>query len=400
MRVLFINANRFHQPWPVIPFGLGCVAAAAEGAGYEVRVLDLCFSKRPDADIRKAIEEFRPEVVGVSIRNIDNSAGFNTRFLLEDVRKDVIKSLKREFSGPIVIGGPAVGISAPEMLEYLDLELAVRGDGEIAVVELLRRLETGRELSGTPGLVRRIDGEIVEESAPAVSGCLDDLGFSRVYDHIDLTPYKAFNSPLQVQTKRGCALSCSYCTYNRIEGRRWRLRDPEKVADDIEKLVGKTGITHVEFTDSTFNLPLGHCKQVLKALVAKRLKLELRTMGLNPGAVDGELVDLMKAAGFRDVDLGAESLCDATLEGLGKRFRKESVLRAADLLHTRGIPVMWYLLVGGPGETGETLRGNLGNGQPHGGSLGLDQRRDRTAGVQGLSGGGADALGGSVLHDR
>jgi radical SAM superfamily enzyme YgiQ (UPF0313 family) len=78
-------------------------------------------------------------------------------------------------------------------------------------------------------------------------------------------------------------------------------------------------------------------------------------MGLNPGAVDVELADLIKEAGFRDVDLGVESGCDITLQGLGKNFCTEDILRAGKLLDERKIPVTWYLLVGAPGETRETL---------------------------------------------
>ena len=75
MRVLLINSNRFKQPWPVIPFGLCCVASAVEEAGHEVKFLDLCFSRNPTRDIGQTVETFDPDVVGVSIRNIDNCAG-------------------------------------------------------------------------------------------------------------------------------------------------------------------------------------------------------------------------------------------------------------------------------------------------------------------------------------
>lgn len=355
MHVLLINSNRFTQPWPILPFGLCCVASAVECAGHEVRVLDLCFRPDPALDIRQAVMEWNPDVVGVGIRNIDNSAGYKTLFLLDAVRDEVIAPLKKTFGGPIVIGGTAAGINAAEILEYLDLDYAVRGDGEEAMVEFLRRIEYGISPSGMRGLTIR-SRECFEDNGTAPVEDLDSLPGAKVYRHIDLDPYHSFNTRLPIQTKRGCAQQCSYCTYNHVEGRRWRLRSPERVADEIERYVRETGIRRFEFTDSTFNIPLDHAKAVLRAVSARGLDLDLRTMGLNPGAVDEELVMLMKEAGFADVDLGAESGCDATLRGLGKHFRKEDVLRTADLLHDHDIPVMWYLLVGGPGETEETLR--------------------------------------------
>ena len=356
MRVLMINANRFKQPWPVIPFGLIWVASCLEQEGHEVQVLDLCFSRHCARDIRTGIKDFQPEIVGVSIRNIDNSAGYNTLFLLDETRDRVIRPLKKVFHGPIVIGGPAVGINGAEMLSYLDLPYAIRGDGEKAMLEFVKRHEQGSSLAGMQGLVRRAGGRIVEDRPPMIVPDLDALPVPNPERFIDLSPYRRFDSPLQIQTKRGCALNCSYCTYNRIEGRRYRLRSPESIADEIECLVRETGIEHLEFTDSTFNVPLDHAKGVLEALIAKDMKLKLRTMGLNPGFVDLELVDLMQRAGFRDVDLGAEAGSEAMLASLGKGFTTQDILQAAELLHAKSIPVTWYLLVGAPGETGDTLR--------------------------------------------
>lgn len=356
MKVLLINGNRFKQPWPVIPFGLSCVATSCEKAGHDVKMLDLCFSKNCSEEIKKAIDFFSPDVIGISIRNIDNSAGYNTLFLLEETRSQIVNPCKKVFSGPIIIGGPSVGISGAEILQYFDLTYAIRGDGEIAFVKFLERIEKNSPLIGLEGLVIRENGQITQDPKPLRVEYLDDLGLVNPATYIDLRPYRKYDSPIQVQTKRGCALGCTYCTYNRIEGRKYRLKDPQIIADEIETLVKNTGINHIEFTDSTFNIPLGHCKKTLKALARKKLDLNLRTMGLNPGAVDEELVDLMKTTGFRDVDLGAESGSDITLSGLGKGYTKADVIRAGKLLQAKRIPVTWYLLVGAPGETKETLK--------------------------------------------
>lgn len=356
MKVLLINSNQCKQPWPVLPFGLCSVAAAVEKAGHVVSVLDLCFSRDPGEAIREKVRALDLDVVGVSIRNIDNSAGFNTEFLLDAVRDEVVEPLKACFTGAIVIGGPSVGINGAEMLEWFGLSYAITGDGEAAMPAFLGRLESGESLSGTRGLIIRDKDGSIEENGPARAASLDALAFSRPYRYLDLAPYRAFHTPLPIQTKRGCAYRCSYCTYNRIEGHAWRLRAPERVADEIEEAVKQSGVRRFEFTDSTFNIPLAHAKEVLRCVIRKGLDIELRTMGLNPGQVDEELVDLMKEAGFTEVDLGAESGCEVTLRGLGKTYGREALYKAADLLHARGIAVMWYLLVGGPGETAWTLR--------------------------------------------
>jgi hypothetical protein len=155
-KVLLINSNRFKHPWPVIPFGLCYIATVLEfKENHKVFFLDLCFSSDCEADIQNSIQSFKPDVIGISIRNIDDTGGYNVHFLLEDVKNDVIDYCKREFIGPVIIGGPAVGISGKEMLNYFDLEYAARGDGEKVMSEFVYRIENHLPLEGLKGLIIR-----------------------------------------------------------------------------------------------------------------------------------------------------------------------------------------------------------------------------------------------------
>ena len=270
-KVLLINSNRFKHPWPVIPFGLCYIATVLEADGNnEVHFLDLCFSSDCEEDIQKAIRCFVPDVIGISIRNIDDTGGYNIHFLLEDVKNDVVDHCKREFPGPIIIGGPSVGISGKEMLEYFDLEYAVRGDGEAVMSEFVKRIESGLSPVGLKGLIIRREKTIIQDNEPFRVDDLNSLPFPKPHRYLDLEKYSRFGSPLLVQTKRGCAFRCSYCTYNKIEGKQYRLRSPKLIADEIEMLVKETGISHVEFADSIFNIPLSHAKEVLREVIRKK----------------------------------------------------------------------------------------------------------------------------------
>jgi len=355
-KVLLINSNRFKHPWPVIPFGLCYIATVLEANGsHNVCFLDLCFSLNCEKDIQKAVQNFTPDVIGISIRNIDDTGGYNVHFLLEDVKNDVVDYCKKEFSGPIVIGGPSVGISGREMLDYFDLEYAVRGDGEAVMLDFVERIENRQPLEGLKGLIIRRDKTIIQDNEPYRVPDLDSLPFPKLLRYLDLDRYRQFGSPIQIQTKRGCALRCSYCTYNKIEGKQYRLINPGRVADEIEILVKETGINHVEFTDSIFNIPLSHAKEVLREVISKNLDLKLHTMGLSPGSVDEELLDLMKSAGFNEVDIGAESACDSILESLSKDFKRSDVISTANLLKKKKIPVTWFIMLGASAETRETV---------------------------------------------
>ena len=137
-KILLINSNRLRHPWPVVPFGLCSVAAALEDAGYSVNVLDLCFSSEPEKDIQRAIQTEQPDIIGIGIRNIDNASGYNTIFMLDQIKCEVVEPCKKYSACPIVIGGAAVGISGAEMLQFFDLPYAIHGDGERAIVELVK----------------------------------------------------------------------------------------------------------------------------------------------------------------------------------------------------------------------------------------------------------------------
>src|ERR1035437_3589365 len=355
-KVLLINSNRFKHPWPVIPFGLCYIATSLEFNGnHRVSFLDLCFSTDCERDIRNSVRNFAPDVIGISIRNIDDTGGYDVHFLLEDVKNDVIDFCKKEFTGPIVIGGPAVGISGIEMLEYFDLEYAIRGDGEAVMLEFVNRIENRQPLEGLKGLIIRRDKAIIQDNEPFRVQDLDSMPFPKPLRYLDLDRYRQFGSPLQIQTKRGCALKCSYCTYSIIEGKQYRLINPRRIADEIDILVKETGINHIEFTDSIFNIPLAHTKEVLREVIRKNLDLKLHTMGLSPAAVDEELLDLMKSAGFNEVDIGAESACDEVLESLAKDFKRSDVLNIANLLKKKKISATWFIMLGAPAETRETV---------------------------------------------
>jgi radical SAM superfamily enzyme YgiQ (UPF0313 family) len=359
-KILLINSNRFKHPWPVIPFGLCYLATVLEYIEkHNVSFLDLCFSPDCEAEIQKTVRSFKPDVIGISIRNIDDTGGYDVHFLLEDVKNDVIDFCKREFQGPIVIGGPSVGISGKEMLGYFDLEYAICGDGETAMAEFVKRIENHVSPDGLKGLIIRRDNIIIQDSEPDRVKDLDALPFPKPMSYLNLDLYRRYGSPLLVQTKRGCAYTCAYCTYNQIEGKQYRLRDPGLIANEIEILVKVTGINHVEFADSVFNAPLSHAKEVLRSVINKKLKLKLHTMGLTPAAVDEELLDLMKLAGFNEVDIGVESTCDIILESLSKSFKLEDVIRTADLLKEKKMPATWFIILGAPAETHETVRETL-----------------------------------------
>jgi len=154
MRVLLISANTEQFNMPVMPLGLACVAEATRNAGHDVTMLDLMFKMDADTVLKKIITEFRPECIGISVRNIDDQNIASPGFLLDKV-KEVVGVCRDLSNTPIILGGAGYSIFPESALAYLDADMGIEGEGEIAFPSLIERLETHSDLSGISGLYIR-----------------------------------------------------------------------------------------------------------------------------------------------------------------------------------------------------------------------------------------------------
>src|SRR4051812_8372519 len=282
-RVLLVSTNRERQPYPVVPNGLACVASALDAAGHKVRFLDLCFARDPLTAARDAARSFKPDIVGVSVRNIDNSDAIALRHYTPEAR-DILHSLRHAApSAKIIAGGAAFGVAPEALFRDLGVDYAVAGDGERASVALVNALWSGAPIEASPGLVRDRDGTVAF-TPPGEDADLDSLPGPVLHRWIDLARYQRHGATIPIQTKRGCVYKCVYCTYRNVEGWGYRTRDPELVADEIEELKIRAGIHHFDFVDSTFNSPPGHGLKGWEALPRPRPRGPPRPTKLTPAA--------------------------------------------------------------------------------------------------------------------
>jgi radical SAM superfamily enzyme YgiQ (UPF0313 family) len=244
------------------------------------------------------------------------------------------------------------------LFDELGVDYAVAGDGERATVALLEALGAGRAPGEIPGLVRRDGGRTVFHP-PGESADLDALPRARLHRWFDLRRYERAGATVPVQTKRGCVYKCVYCTYRNVEGWGYRLRDPDAVADEIAELVTDARVRHFDFVDSTFNSPPRHAMAVCEAIARRRLPVRLETMNFTPAAASDELLGAMRGAGFTSLGITAESASDPVLERLEKGFDAATCRRVAERVERAGIRTLWIFLVGGPGESAQTLAETL-----------------------------------------
>ena len=228
MKVLLVSANTERIKMPSLPLGLSLVAAAVRRSGHEVAFLDLLAAIDSLAAIRVAIDTFRPDAIGVSVRNIDNQDMLRPRFLLEPVR-EIIATCRALTDARICLGGAGFSIFPEAVLSYLGADLGVCGEGDVAFPAVLARLQAGESLAGLPGVYT------------AGLGAPSERVFAQDLDRLPLPDESLWSRAdrtapdlwLPVQTRRGCPLDCSYCSTAAIEGTCVRFRSPRIIAEHV-----------------------------------------------------------------------------------------------------------------------------------------------------------------------
>ncbi len=356
MKILIINTNRNRQPLVVLPYGACVAAGAARRAGHEVRFLDLMFSRAPARDLERALSEFRPAVAGFSVRNIDNNDLRNPAAFFEEAA-ELMRGARKNRDLKIVLGGAAAGVMPEELLKSTGADWVALGDAPAVFPGLLAAIERGEDPVGLPGVGAFRRGKFV--ATPLAFGAWEgeDL-FPDFARWLDLRAYAGLMAAVPVKTKLGCPFNCVYCTYAASEGRAYRLCPPEEAAAKVRALA-RAGVKDIEFVDNVFNSPYEHALELCHLLAAKPCGARLHTMELNPAFTDRPLLETMEAAGFAGIGITAESADDAVLSSLGKNYGGAQVRAAAAAVGRGTLPCMWIFLLGGPGETRETVKRTL-----------------------------------------
>lgn len=349
MKVLLISANRLREPYPVYPVGLDYVAGALNGR-HEVKTIDLN-TLTDNGELVALLTTFAPRVTGISLRNIDNTDTTDPRgFMGEYI--DLVRTLRTYSATKIALGGSGFTIFPDRIIDLLEADYGIIGEGERFAL-LLEALETGQDPATVPGVIT--PGKKGNAAKPW------GRPFTRaaVANQPYLDYYLKNGGMLNLQTKRGCPFRCVYCTYPAIEGRSLRLFSPEEIARTAISLE-KAGARYLFITDSSFNADVNHSRAVVQAFQKSGLSIPWGAFFTPLQPPDGYYRE-MAAAGLTHVEFGTDALADPVLRAYGKPFDTGQVFAAHNQAVEAGLHVAHYFLLGGPGETPETLEETLEN---------------------------------------
>lgn len=351
MKILLVSVNTLKTPYPVYPLGLDYVAGALD-AGCAVKIVDLNDLDFPSG-LEAILRDFSPDFVGVSIRNIDNTDAISSCDFLAEY-KSLLRQIRENSPAPIILGGSGFTIFPREIMQALDADYGIVGEGERLPL-LLRALANNADVNLLPGIVTKKTEPIICEP------WRDQI--RRHFDR-ETSPvkfYLASGGMLNLQTKRGCPFHCSYCTYPHIEGSRMRFFPPDKIAGEARKLE-QAGAKYIFITDSAFNASYEHSRAVAQAFIKAGVSIPwggFFAPTLPPPRYFQELAD----AGLSHVEFGTEALTDIMLKNLGKPFVVNNVYEAHAQALQAGLNIAHYFLLGGPGEDRQTLLETLDNAE-------------------------------------
>ena len=345
MKVLLISANVTLSPYPLYPLGVSIIASSLTRAGHEVRQADFLVQDTSLEAIGREVREFAPDVVGISVRNIDNVNYMNEQYYIQNV-KNLVSTVREVSPAKVLLGGAGFSLIPALILQETGADYGVIGEGEELAVEFVNNAARGTyPKEPLIGPAKRLTGDRI---SPAL------------YDERLLQFYLHSGNIASIQTKRGCTHACIYCTYPVLEGSRIRKREPRAVVDDIVLLRDTHKAKYIFFVDSVFNDDEGAYLEIIDEMLKQGVSVPW-TGFFKPGGLTDEIVERMKRTGFTAAEVGADAASDTTLKRMGKSFLFSDIIACNDLFVRHGIATSHFFMFGGPGETQETAEEGIRN---------------------------------------
>jgi len=363
MKILVINVSlRPQSREKLFPIGLGYITTAMKNAGFVFDVLDIDAYRHSDQEVEGFLRNNKYDIICIGCM----VTGYK-------IVKTLSLLIKEFYPETIIIVGNSVATSIVNtLLTYTKVDIAVMGEGDETIVDLLETIHQGKPLDNVRGICFVKEGRIVSTPArplirdisklPCIDFSIFDVDLyiqnSRISVSDPLPIPREEVRALPVNTARGCVANCDFC-YHVFKGVPYRYRTPDSIVGEIKSLIGKYSLNYINFWDE---LTLFSKKQTLE-LVQKILDDDLHfywtgncRANLFNSEDDIPIIEKMKEAGCVGVLYSLESAEPEILKAMNKRMTVEQFSKQTQLFHKAGLTVWTSLVLGYPQETPETIR--------------------------------------------
>ncbi|MFA5124375.1 MAG: radical SAM protein [Patescibacteria group bacterium] len=308
---------------------------------HEIKIADCGVENISYDGIGDIAKDFKPDIVGITALT----------FVLLDVIA-IIKAIKTSFPGTlIVLGGPHPNLYPNETINLPGVDFIVLGEGEKPFKELIDNIDDREKLKTTPGLIFKLNGEIINTGHCELISNLDELPFPAR----QLTKYDKYfsiiaqKSPVTTMfTSRGCPYRCLFCDRPYL-GKIFRARSAKNVVDEMAE-IKKMGIEEIFIYDDTFTINRQRTIDICHEVINRKLEINW-DIRARVNTVDEEVLHWLKIAGCRRIHFGVEAGTQKILDILKKDITLEMVEKVIGWTKKEGIETLAYFMIGNPSET-------------------------------------------------
>jgi anaerobic magnesium-protoporphyrin IX monomethyl ester cyclase len=378
MKILLINPPQTffagsEPPAGNLPLGLMYIASVLKKGGFAVEILDAFMGSgfvfqtegeertvgMPTELIKQEIVKCKADIVGL--------AGPFTCQISNTIK---VAKIAKEVNPTtlVVVGGPHVTLVPKEFLdEVANVDVAVMGEGEYAMLEVAEAFEGKRKFIDVLGIAYRENGVVkVNPTRPFIEN-LDELPYPS-YDLVDmehyLNPlegigYRSFqNRAISMITSRGCPFNCCFCAVHLHMGQRFRAHSAPYVLDHIQHVVDKYRVKNIFFEDDNLTLSVNRFEAICDGLIQRKIKIGWETPnGVRADCLTMDLLKKMKQSGAKSIFVGVESGDQHILDNvICKSLDLNRVVEFAKNARKIGLKTGAFYIIGFPGETKENMQ--------------------------------------------
>lgn len=358
-KILLININlRPYLPNRNFPIGLSYIATAIKKAGFDFEIIDIEAHRYSNKDLEEMLKNQEFDVVA-----------FGAIVTGYKIVKSLSAMIRRIKPNAVIVAGNSVASSVPEiLLSNTDVDIAVIGEGEVTIIEVLDRLKNSRSLDDIKGIYFKKEGRIISTPKRECIQNIDSFANWELFDIKTYLKYSILDVPepmpipedeikaFVINTARGCPFSCSFC-YHVFKKEKYRHRSPESIISEISLLQEKYGINYVFFYDELTFFNKDQAKDFIDKILKSDLKffwnIEARADLFTEN--DKELLKKLRMAGCNAVGYSLESANEDILRSMNKRLKVEDFIRQKKALDIFDIKTFTSIVIGYPQETLETI---------------------------------------------
>lgn len=353
MNTLLINPIiRESEPPSFFPLGLGYIAQVLLDNNHRVTVLDINANRWGEEEITKRIENLTYDIVGIT--------GMITEYNQVKFLASVVRYHNPETK---IICGGALATTIPELLlSKTDVDIAVIGEGEVTIKEVVSALENSVSLKSVDGIYFKEKEEICQTKPRLQIEKLDSIPFParslfpmEVYiSNLSKAYFEGSFRAINMITSRGCPYNCVYC-FHGMWGHKFRYRSAVNIVNEIKHLVKDYNVNAIAFNDEVFVMKKERVYQLCSLLKEEGIHLNWVCTG-RVNLMDRNLLEEMRSAGCKAIYYGVESGSQQILNAMNKNATVDQTKRAIKLTREARIDPKIYLMIGMIGETEKTIQ--------------------------------------------